>query len=147
MDLLIGWQKIEKEIQGTAVSYEIRSLKRDAFLALIPYITESQDLANEIEGLTDAVKIGKIASATLKLQQLVEPFIEDHVRNITGITLDGQPIEPVQLAQEALLSNVCATVIGDLFTISTVTGGEEKNLKKQSDSSPSGEPPVAKSTE
>jgi len=134
MDFLIGWQKIEKQIQGVSVTYEIRSLKRDAFLALIPYITENQELAEEMEGMTDTEKIGRVAKVPLQLQQLVEPFIEDHVRNVTGITLNGNPIQPIQLAQEAVLANICTTIFGDLFTISTVAGGQEKNSGKQLDS-------------
>ena len=147
MDFLIGWQKFEKQIQGAAVSYEVRSLKRDAFLALIPYITDAQEFKDGLDDLSDRAKIIKIASASLELQKLVEPFIEDHVRNITGITLNGQPVKPVQLAQEAVLSNICTTIIGDLFTISTVTEVQEKNSGKQSDSSLSEGLPVAKSME
>lgn len=143
MDLLIGWQKFEKEIDSISVRYELRPLKRDAFLALIPYVTESQELANEMEGLKDAVKMGKIASSSFKVQKIIEPFIENHVRNFEGITLDGQPVQPVQLSEEAILSNVCVTIVGDLFSISTITGGQEKNLKKQSDSLPLEEVPAA----
>ena len=79
--------------------------------------------------------------------KLIEPFIADHVRNITGIIANDKPIDPIQLAQEAALSNICVIIAGELFAISTINEEQEKNSGKQSDSLPSEELLPAKSTD
>ena len=137
MELLIGWKRCKRKIEGVDLTYEIRPLKRDAFLALLPYIAKAQKLKKELDATPKEEKTTKyedVAQQSFELQKIVEPFIGDHVRNIKGIKFDNKELEPVMLAQESLLANICVVIVGDLFSISSIKEEEEKNLSKQSDS-------------
>jgi len=121
MDILIDWVPYEFEFMGDKATCEVRRLKSEAFMKLAPYM--------KLAGEEDAVKI---TVSMFEMQQLVPLIFPDHVRNLQGITINGQPPTTQQLSEEPVLVDVVFDIVTELITLSRIGKDEAKNSKRQS---------------
>jgi len=118
---LIDWVPFETEFMGDKVTCELRRLKSEAFMKLAPYM--------KLAGEEDAIKI---TVSMFEMQQLVPSLFPEHVRNLQGITINGEIPTLDQLSEESVLVELVFDIIGELAKISRVSEGEAKNSKRQS---------------
>jgi len=121
MDILIDWVPYEFEFMGDKVTCELRRLKSEAFMKLAPYM--------KLAGEEDAVKI---TVSMFEMQQLVPSLFPGHVRNLQGITINGQPPTIEQLSEESVLVELVFDIIGEMAKISRISEGDVKNSERQS---------------
>lgn len=118
MDILIEWQTYQTEFNGATVTMEIRPLRRGAMHILLPHLQAMQG---------DAGDALQVAIRSLELQALAGVIFPDHVRNITGVTVNGRPPSPDRFADEVVLSQLTVDIIGQLGAISRLSLGDVKN--------------------
>jgi hypothetical protein len=128
-DLLIGWQAYETEFLGDKVTMELLPLKNDTYRIVSPYMKKYE--SNE-----------EITAACLEMQGKTLPIIERHVRNIKGVTVNGEPPTPEMLSQEVNLAMLTQDIVQELVVRSLLTKGEVKNLPE-----PSGQQTKAEDTQ
>ncbi len=117
MDILIGWQSKTYEFVGEEISVELRPLKVDAMLGLIPFIKD-----------TEEESVSLIADS-LELQKQSKLIFPEHVRTLKGLTINGEDVKDISvLCDEMIFSTLVVQILGDLIRMSTLTEGEEENL-------------------
>jgi len=121
MDILIDWVPYETEFMDDKITCELRPLKSAAFMKLAPYM--------RLGGEEDTVKI---TVSMFEMQQLVPSLFPEHVRELKGITINGQEVTIEQLAEESALVELVFDIIGQLAMISRIARGDVKNSKRQS---------------
>ena len=124
LDLLIGWQPFETGFRGEKVTMEIRPFRRKAMMVVVPYITKGTP---EIKEHMDEKEIGSLADSAFELQALAADILPEHVRNIQGITLNGQPLSFEDLAEEPTLLPLTLAIITQIASLSALDSGEAKN--------------------
>jgi len=107
---------------------EVRTLKRAAFLVLAGYSELFQRISEAIETGTPIDVTGDVLDMLGKF----EPYAAEHVRNIEGITADGQPLTPEIVFQEGTFYPLAMTIIGQLLSVSSLTRAQEKNSDARS---------------
>lgn len=132
MDILIGWRKFTTEFYDEEISMELLPLKIEGMLKILPLLTE-----------VGAVKDGdflKFAEHSLKIQAAVKGFLPEHVKNIDGITVNGESITPDQLIDESAFCRLVMAVVNELVMRSTITKDESKNSEEPSSTSSTEKP-------
>ncbi len=132
MDIIIDWQLYETEFAGEKISMEIRMLRSWAMFALEPYLNnpnpkKEEETAKEYAArLTDEEKT-ILSNNSRKIQEISEKILPDHVQNIKGITVNGEPVTWEQIAAEVVFLNLAVEICGQLASISTLKKADEKN--------------------
>lgn len=132
MDIIIGWKPFECMFNGKKITMKLRPLNRGAYLAVEPHLNNNnprqkdEDIKTYLARLTSAEKT-KMAAETFELQEKIREIGPDHVSELRGITINGQPPTWDQLADEVVLNNLAVQIITQLVTISTIVEIEEKN--------------------
>jgi len=124
LELIIDWQAFETELRGEKISMEIRPFKRKAMMAIQPFLTEKMPT---IKKSMNKEEIGKLADKAFELQGLAEHLFPNHVRNITGITINGKPPTFEDLSEEPALLPLTLAIITQIASISALDSGEAKN--------------------
>jgi len=120
MDVLIGWKEKEYEFAGSKVTIEVRPLQIAAMIALLPHMVDAP---------TDDGDMKLAIESSLRIQEVAAEFFFDHVRNVRGITINGETIEnPAVLCQEIVFSTLVVQIVGDLIQVSTLSETNEINL-------------------
>lgn len=140
MDFIIGWQKYETVFKGAHIAMELRPLKTDAMFAMSPHFQgerrgKDESVSEFIGRLTEDQK-NQLRNESKGLQKLSLTIFPDHVRDLSGFTINGEAPTWLQLAEESLFMELCVEICGRLAAISNLGEDEEKNLKKPSDSPP-----------
>jgi hypothetical protein len=115
MDIIIGWQRYETQFRGEVITMELYPLKVEHYLMLSPFMKKFDD---RDEATRNA----------LSLQQAGLPIIKEYVRDIKGLTINGEVPTPELLATEAKLAFITLNILQELFMRSTLMKDEEKNL-------------------
>ena len=111
----LGWREYKTEFQGSEVSMELRPLKTASLL-------EITDLFEGYGGNKTAI-VGQ-----LKMQDVFRHLHADHVRNLTGIEMEGDDkFGPDVVAGEALFLGLAVEIISELMSISHLLRGDSKN--------------------
>ena len=132
MDLVIDWRKYETEFMGEPVSMELRPLKRWAWFELAPLLEnhnpkkEDETAQEYIARLTEDER-KKMSHDSEKLQELSAKIFPEHVKNIQGITVNGEVPTWEQISEEIIFLNLCVDICGQLAEVSTLTKTDEKN--------------------
>lgn len=128
MNILIGWKRYEISVSGCNISVELRPLVNEAMISIAPLMAR------------DINKTDKVALylETFKMQSLTALVLPAHARNLTGITVNGSTPTWEQLSTEAILAEAAVSILGKLFTISTLSESEEKNSERPSGSETAG---------
>ena len=137
MDVVIIWQKYQTTFRGAPVSMELRPLRRDGMLAVLPFFSATED-----HGETEAERNIKLTIAAGALQEKIKPFIGQSVRNIEGLTVNGEPMNLDHLTDEFIFIDLFTAVISELFTRSALSRADEKNSGEPSDAPISGGQPI-----
>jgi len=119
VDLLIGWEPFEITFRGSKVSMTLRPLRTDAFQVLFPYMKRLENVQEN-------------AIQAMELQGKLAPVFRDHVKDISGITINGMPPTPEDLATEIMLIGLAQSIAQELFTRSSIMAIESKNLEPPS---------------
>jgi len=106
-DIKTGWMKFETEYNGNMISMELLPMETMAMLDLL-------DLAT---GDPKAI------------MPIIEPYFEKYVRNIDGITINGDPPKANQFATVGRLYALAMVILTELGMISQLSENERKNLK------------------
>lgn len=132
MDFLIGWQNYETEYKEKTVTMQLRSLKRDAHMVLVSHMDVFKTLAQKarmaIKKKAKTIDINP--EDTRKMSKLLDdfaPFFPKYVRNIEGITINGQPPTPEMIFDEAVFSSLVTDIISQLTVITALSQADEKN--------------------
>jgi len=141
------WEDFETTLQGHKIDMELRKLERGAMVAVLPAIqraTEKMDLSSPGKKKPSKKKDVKEVSAkeiieymdvvldNSDIQDVGAEIFKSHVRNIKGISIDGQPVTPEQLGTESCLVNLAVDIINQLVAISQITKAEVKNSERPS---------------
>jgi hypothetical protein len=111
LELILDWQEKEFDFKGSKITAELRPLKRRAMMALLPFM-QGGEITNQ---------------RALEMQGLAEKIFPDHVRNISGIRINGQPITVEQLNDEMALFSLSTDIIKVLALMSSLQKEDEKN--------------------
>lgn len=132
MDILIGWQQYKTQFNGAQVTMELRPLTRGAYMAVAPLLEDpnpkkkDESMADYMARLTPEEK-RRMNTDGYKLQEMIRQVGPEHVRNITGLTVNGQPPTFDQLADEVVLSWLVIDIMTRLAVISTLPDVDAKN--------------------
>lgn len=123
MDIIIDWRPYNTEFAGEKVTMDLLPLLTSEYKLLGRMFQRSDDNAsNQADNIMDI--IGKS-----------EPILSRTVRNIVGVTVNGQPPTAVQLSEEAQLMILSRDILQELFLRSMVGIPDAKKLDPQSGSS------------
>lgn len=123
MDILIGWQPYETEFRGAKVTMELLPLKVDTYKIITPYMVkfdEDQKKEAELNGL--------------ELQSKALLVFKDHVKDISGITINGEPVTAEMLATQIKLSHLSHDILRELTARTLIDRVQEKNSERPSES-------------
>ena len=133
MDILIEWKKFETVFEGDEISMELFRLTTGAHLVLTPFVDlfKTQEEIDELK--KNEASMIKLQEGILNMQQAVRPILEDHVRNIQGITINGKPVRAEQLADFGIFVNLVSEIMAELLIRATITKEQEKNSERPSE--------------
>jgi len=124
LDLIIGWQKFETKFQGEKITMEVRPFRRKSMMVVLPYLSKrTPDIK---DNMTDE-EAGKLADVGFELQGLAADLLPDSVRNISGITINANPITFDDLAEEPIFLPLVLAIISKIASISTLDQASVKN--------------------
>lgn len=126
MDISLKWREITVNLKDEIIKAEVRPMKQGEFLLLTPFLKDLQGSMKDDKHVIDH-------STMLRVLVDAAPVIKGAARNITGITADGTPITPEQLAEESQLLELAGKVLIEILSISSLKAGEEKNSEGPSD--------------
>lgn len=106
-DIKTGWMKFETEYNGNMISME-----------LLPM--ETMDMLDLLDLATGDPKA---------IMPIIEPYFEKYVRNIDGITINGDPPKANQFTTVGRLYALAMVILTELGMISQLSENERKNLK------------------
>jgi hypothetical protein len=119
LDVIVDWQEFKMEVQGQEVSMMIRPLRTDALLTITPIMSD--------ETMLDMERMVQAQKAAIN-------FIDEHVKDISGLTVNGKTVNASQLCGESLFRNESAKIIAELISISTLSEVESGNSEGPSTS-------------
>ncbi len=126
MDVKLGFREVEFELEGAKVTAEIKSLSRKAMIILTPLISSTFDEEKKKDQ-------SFLLASTFEMQEAAVEVFPDHVRNIKGITVNnGEEVTVDHLCDESVFATLVVEIILKLFSISSLTREDEKNLNRQS---------------
>lgn len=133
MDIIIKWEKYETEFNGEVVTMNLRPLKRPAMLLLMPYITEATVREpKSADDMNDSDIIGVVMDS-YKVQGLVGDIFPEHMKDLKGITVNGEPVTPEMFQEEIILNPLVVDIMTKLMNISQLSKEDQKNLSSPSD--------------
>ena len=115
MDITISWQAWETEFRGEKITMELRPLKTKAMLLLMPYLGSTQNPE-------------QAGRASMEMAQLAPQIFPEHVRNLQGLTINGQPPTWEIMAEELMFTALIVEIMAQLASISAVSEEEQKNF-------------------
>lgn len=141
-DFIIDWEPYTTDFRGREVAMQLRPLKRWASILLTPIYEESGEIAKKKEKVKKFIKdqgkdveIPKELQLTneelnfiYRVQEVATKVFPEHVKDITGITINKKPITIIDLCDETAFGSLCMDIIGELSKRSQLLGDEEKNL-------------------
>lgn len=140
-DIIIDWEEYETDFKGHEVKMQLRPLKRWASLLLTPIFKVSREayLENKRKKDNAEVEPEKVTEEDINfafnVQEIAIKVFPDHVRDVTGITVNKQAITVPILCEESAFGPLCIDIVGELAKRSQLTEPEAKNSK-----GPSGTP-------
>lgn len=124
MDFNLDWQGRTSR-HWPEISYEIRPLRVWAFLELMAFWEARGEQAQP----ADTARLS--AADSLRLMQVAERILPEHVRHLRGVRAqrDGQAqaLEPQDLCTEGLFLPLVGEMIAELVALSEVDAAAEKN--------------------
>lgn len=121
LNLCIDWKEVQVEFKDETITAEIRPPSPQHMLIIAPHMNF------EKETLSDNVAMTKIYD----MQKAVEPILPELIRNIKGVEVNGEPLNPSLLGSEAALGMLCIAFITEVFIASNLDKESEKNLPLQ----------------
>ena len=117
MDILIGWEPYETEFRGAKVTMNLLPLKVDTYKVVTPYMVKfEKDQKKEAE------------LNALELQEKALPVFTNHVKDISGLTINGEPITAEMLSAQIKLSHLAQDILRELTARTLIEKGQEKNF-------------------
>ena len=117
--LTIGWKKRTIDFMGEKVVVTIRPLKTTAFNLLLPHFQAMEEQTDEAEAIK---RVGD-------LQKVSADIFPDHLKEVTGIEVNGEPVTAKLLSEEMLLSALAVQILSHMMAITQPDEMSEKNLK------------------
>jgi len=134
MDIIIDWQTFSTEFADGEISMELRPLKSYAMFMLSPYLDNpnpklKEESVEEYTARLSGEDKARLLLNSQKIQELSSKIFPDHVRNIQGVTVNGQPLTIEQIATEVVFLQLSVEICGQLASISRLTKEDEKNSR------------------
>ena len=126
MDYIFGWKKYKTEFNGDKITMQLLPLTVEAMIALTPVISNAME--KDLSAVETQIQ-------ALEIQRAAAPIVKDHIKDVTGFTINGKPPEPVGFCGIPGFWLLVADIIGKLVTDSQLEQAEVKNLDGQSGSS------------
>lgn len=123
LNLCIDWKKVEVEFMGEKVRAEICPPSPSHMLVIAPHLNFRDEEISEREA-TDRI---------YKMQKAVAPILPEMIRNIEGIKVNGNPLEPLLLGTEAALGPLAVNLLAKVFNHANLDRNSEKNLPSPPD--------------
>lgn len=133
---LSTWKRCEF---SNGVSAELKPLDRKGITLMMPYIISPVKPGDTKEKVAERLKnrsqeeIVKDAETMYEVQSVSKDILGNHIRDIEGVEIDGEPIESSVLSSDIRLATLAFEMIATLVTLSQVPPNEEKNSEKLSD--------------
>ena len=134
-DIIIDWESYETDFKGHEVKMQLRPLKSWASILLTPIYMEMETRVKKIKAAKDEKRdISDIMTEddikfVYKIQEVAKKVFPDHVKDITGITMNGTPVNAQALCEETFFSYLCMDIIAELGKRTQLDSAEVKNLK------------------
>ena len=124
LNYILDWVPYEMEYESEKISMEIRPLKSWASILLTPFLIEAgkQRKDNGNNALT-----AETLNLSYEIQKVADKIFSEHVRNITGININSNPVTLQELCQESVFAPIVMDIIGQLTSITRLTKEETKN--------------------
>jgi hypothetical protein len=122
MDYLINWETFETTFKGEKVTMELLPLDVGDYSVLAPYLKPFDNPAEAV-------------AVTSEIMSKTRHIIGRYVRNIKGITINGEPPTAEILTTTVRLSGLFMAIIQQLVLISLMSEEERKNSRLPSDTS------------
>ena len=125
IDLKIDWQEYRTTFRGQEITMEIRPLKRwaNALLTEI-YLTAAKE---KIDKKKKRELTQKDIDFAYKMQELGSKIFPDHLRNLSGIKVNGEDITIGILCEESVFSFLAMSILSQMANITAITGNDVKN--------------------
>jgi hypothetical protein len=114
---LTTWRTEEFEFQDEKILMELKPLTNESYIELSPYIDSEGDEGSDGE---KSVKLFKTVVG-------VKETLKKHVKNIGGISIDGEVLTVDELCNMPMLLSLASEVINRLCEISSFSREDEKN--------------------
>lgn len=133
---LIGWQSWESEFNGDPVVMQLLPLRRSEFLRLLPMLDSIYKLSLEKKDSSDSNSPSSVGSASEMSDILdkIEPIVADHVKDISGFTIDGAEPKILDIVSGSVFMSLVSEIVFRLVEISKIDKVSEKNSDGQSQS-------------
>ena len=147
-NFIIDWQEFTTDFRGHTITMQLRPLKSWASVLLTPiYIKSTQKkLEKDAQKKTEENEQDKLKSLTVddfnfgfEVQKVAAKIFPEHVKDIQGIQVNGQPVTIETLCDESVFATLCMDIIAELSARSQLTEAEEKNSDRPSPGPISGE--------
>jgi hypothetical protein len=126
---LTSWERVEFDFRGEKVYMEIRGLYNDEYALVAPFMEQA--------GAQKDVTQEQMAQNLKSLSEL-QPIFSSAVRNIEGITDEGEAFKPEMLARRMDVFSLAFDVILEIVNKSMLTV-KEKNSSGGPSQSPNAE--------
>lgn len=126
MDILTNWERYETQFRGEQITMELLPLQNDAYALIAPLLKPYMEATRGDDKIDIAIRMAELTRTAI-------PIFQGYVRNISGITVNGQPVTPEDFATNLKLSNLALSVISELVMRSVLWEDERKNLRLPSD--------------
>lgn len=148
-DVVIGWGPYKTDFRGHEITMLLRPLKSWASILLTPIYIKTEEKAGEREkakakeekAKADGKKLPpkKLSADDLnfsyEIQKAAEKILPDHVKDISGITINKIIITVKDICEETAFATLSMDILSELTARSQLDEQEVKNLK-----GPSGTP-------
>ena len=132
-DFIIDWEPYTTDFRGHELTMQLRPLKRWASILLTPLYEESAVIEKKKKEKKQFTS--EDLNFQYRVQEIATKVFPDHVKDITGITINKQPLTVQTLCDETAFGALCMDIIGELSQRSKLLSDEEKNFN-----GPSGSP-------
>lgn len=138
-NVTIEWQPHETTFKGESIKMEIRPLKNWAWFEIAPLLNnknpkkQGESKEDYIARLTDEEKL-VMGKDSIKLQHFAKTIFPEHVRNLSGVTVNNQAPTNEHLSEEVVFLSFTVGIIMKLIEISSLDEEDTKNLNGPSES-------------
>lgn len=129
LNLNIDWQEVKIRFMGKDLVAVIRPLKTKAFNLLFPSISgiEALEKSKNETKEEENERLIKSSERMADLQLLSKDILDEHLKELRGLTINNQPVTNEQLSTEMQLAPLTSAILTAMMTLTSVDEETEKN--------------------